>query len=80
MTTADGVSPGTSAGTVLTSLIVFTLLYGGLAVINLKLMLRYIRNGPDPLPVEHHGEGDDEGTGDGGSGGDKPEPALAFSY
>ncbi len=82
MTTADGVSPGTSAGEVLTSLIVFTLLYGVLAVINLKLMLRYIRRGPDPLPVE--GEGGDHGEGgegsDGGTGGDKPEPALAFSY
>ncbi len=68
MTTADGVS-GTGLATALTSLIVFTLLYGVLAVVNLKLMLRYIRKGPDPLPDDH-----DQISPD------KPEPALAFSY
>ena len=33
MPTAEGVSPGVSAATVLTSLIVFTLIYGALAVV-----------------------------------------------
>ena len=42
--TADGVSP-TSAGEVLASLIVYTLLYGVLAVVEVGLMLKYIRRG-----------------------------------
>ena len=49
MTTARGVSPGVSAGEVWTSLIAFTLLYGGLAVVELKLLLRYIRRGAEPV-------------------------------
>ncbi len=68
MTTQQGVS-GTGLASALISLIVFTLLYGVLAVVNLKLMLRYIRGGPDPLPDDH-----DEISPD------LPEPALAFSY
>ena len=67
MTTADGVSSN-GAGTVLTSLIVFTLLYGVLAFVNIRLMLRFIRDGPDPLPADHDANSDE------------PEPALAFSY
>ncbi|GAA5162423.1 cytochrome ubiquinol oxidase subunit I [Pseudonocardia eucalypti] len=48
--TADGVSPSVSAGSVLTSLIVFTLLYGVLAVVDGVLMVRYVRAGADPAP------------------------------
>lgn len=48
MTTEHGVSPGVSAATVLTSLLVFTALYGVLAVIEVKLTLRYIRAGAEP--------------------------------
>ncbi len=68
MTTEQGVS-GTSLASALISLIVFTLLYGVLAVVNLRLMLRYIRKGPDPLPEDHDQVSPDV-----------PEPALAFSY
>ena len=68
MTTQQGVS-GTSLASALISLIVFTLLYGVLAVVNLRLMLRYIRKGPDPLPEDHDQVSPDV-----------PEPALAFSY
>jgi cytochrome d ubiquinol oxidase subunit I len=46
--TADSVSPSVSAGMVLTSLIVFTLLYGALAVIDGVLMTRYAKAGPPP--------------------------------
>ncbi|MGZ4637091.1 MAG: cytochrome ubiquinol oxidase subunit I [Oryzihumus sp.] len=49
MTTAHGVSPSVSAGEVWTSLIAFTLLYGGLAVVELKLLLRYIARGAEPV-------------------------------
>jgi cytochrome d ubiquinol oxidase subunit I len=43
--TASGVSPGTTAGEVITSLVGFTVLYGVLAVVEVKLMLRTIRGG-----------------------------------
>jgi cytochrome bd ubiquinol oxidase subunit I len=46
--TADGVSPTVGTATVLTSLIVFTLLYGVLAVIDGVLMVRYAKAGPPP--------------------------------
>lgn len=44
--TADSVSPGVGAGSVITSLAVFTLLYGVLAVVELKIFLRYAKAGP----------------------------------
>ncbi len=49
MTTASGVSPGVSAAEVLTSMIVFTLLYGALAVVEVGLTLRYVREGAVPV-------------------------------
>ena len=67
MSTADGVSPTVSAGTVLTSLIVFTVLYGALAVVDGVLMYRYAKAGPpDPAPPE--------------SDVDTEEPAPVFAY
>lgn len=47
--TASGVSPGTTTAEVLTSLIVFTLLYGALGFIEVKLFLTAAR-GPLPEP------------------------------
>lgn len=44
--TRDGVSPTVSAGEVLTTLIVFTVLYGLLAVVDLFLIARVVRQGP----------------------------------
>ncbi|GAA3811814.1 cytochrome ubiquinol oxidase subunit I [Nocardioides panacisoli] len=67
MTTAQAVSPGVSAGEVLTSLIVLTAVYGVLAFIEVRLILTYIRRGADPLP---------EPT-DTADPGDRP---LAFAY
>ncbi|AQP45597.1 cytochrome ubiquinol oxidase subunit I [Tessaracoccus flavus] len=53
MPTAAGVSPTVSAGTVLFSMIVYTLLYGALAVIEVWLFLKYAKAGlPDVAPVE----------------------------
>jgi cytochrome d ubiquinol oxidase subunit I len=46
--TADGVSPSVGTASVLTSLIVFTLLYGALAVIEGVLLVRYVQAGPPP--------------------------------
>jgi cytochrome d ubiquinol oxidase subunit I len=56
--TADGVSP-MSTGTILFSLIVLTLLYAGLAVIELWLFLRVAKRGPDPAPKPISGPGGD---------------------
>jgi cytochrome bd ubiquinol oxidase subunit I len=60
MTTASGVSPSVSAGEVWASLITFTLLYGVLAVIETKLLLKYIAVGaPDfeePVDVSDRDE------------------------
>ncbi|MBO2450289.1 cytochrome ubiquinol oxidase subunit I [Actinomadura barringtoniae] len=62
--TKDGVSPSVPGGTVLTSLIVFTVLYGALAVVELGLMLAYARKDPPEDPPAEAAE-------------DKP---LAFAY
>jgi cytochrome d ubiquinol oxidase subunit I len=67
--TADGVSAVVSAGSVLFTMIVFTLLYGVLAVIEVGLTLKVIKNGPAP-------EVDYENPQLGGSS-DKP---LVMSY
>jgi cytochrome bd ubiquinol oxidase subunit I len=65
--TADGVSPSVPAWTVLVSLLVFTLLYGALAVVDLVLMVRYSKAGPPATPV------------DDGADSDEPRP-LAVAY
>jgi cytochrome bd ubiquinol oxidase subunit I len=70
MTTARAVSPGVSAGEMLTSLIVLTLLYGVLAVIEVRLMITYIARGADQLPEPPSPDDPDAST-------DKP---LAFAY
>jgi cytochrome bd ubiquinol oxidase subunit I len=67
MTTVNGVSPGVSTAQVLTSLIVLTLLYGALAVIEVRLMLVYIRRGADKVEPPKTGDPD----------ADRP---LAFAY
>ncbi|GAA3133657.1 cytochrome d ubiquinol oxidase subunit I [Kribbella aluminosa] len=66
--TASGVSPGTTGGEVITSLVGFTLLYGALAVVEAKLMLRTIRGGlagTDAPPD---------------TGPDQPDKPLSFAY
>jgi cytochrome d ubiquinol oxidase subunit I len=49
MTTASGVSPGVSVGEAWTSVITLTLVYAVLMVIEIGLMLRYVRRGADPF-------------------------------
>jgi cytochrome bd ubiquinol oxidase subunit I len=65
--TADGVSPRVSAGEVATSLIVLTVLYGGLAAVEVVVLLRYIKAGPQPEP-ESAADSED------------PEHPLVFAY
>ena len=69
--TSDGVSPSVGTATVLTSLIVFTLLYAALAVIELRLLVHYVKQGPPAArtgPAEHEGQDPDA---------DRP---MAFAY
>ncbi len=68
MTTERGVSPGVGAGEVLSSLIALTALYGVLAVVEVGLLLTYVRRGADPLPEPAPDDAGDE---------DRP---LAFAY
>ena len=70
MPTSAGVSPGVSATEVLISLIGFTLVYGFLAVIEVRLLLKTIGAGLPELPPAH--EGDDDI--------DDEQRQLAFAY
>jgi len=65
--TSQSVSPGVSAWTVAASLVVFTLLYGGLGAVAGWLMIRSIKAGP---PAE---QPETPGTGTG-------EPVPVFTY
>lgn len=49
---ADGVSPSVSAGSVLFSLICFTLIYGVLAAVDVFLLVKYAKKDPDAAPKE----------------------------
>lgn len=64
MLTEFGVSPRTSAAEVLTSMIVFTLLYGALAVVEVKLFVKYVKLGAEdigePTEAVTKGVGEDE--------------------
>ncbi len=70
--TGAGVSPGTTTGEVLTSLIGFTLLYGVLAVIEYRLMIRYIKDGLPDVSAERD-RPDKPDT-------DDADAPLAFAY
>jgi cytochrome d ubiquinol oxidase subunit I len=70
--TEDSVSPTVSAPTVLTSLLVFTLLYGALAVVEVSLIVRYAKAGP---PVIEPPE-----AADGLDGTEPTERPLTFAY
>jgi cytochrome d ubiquinol oxidase subunit I len=67
--TRDAVSPKVSGATVLISLITFTLVYLTLAVIEIKLLLRYAQAGPPEL---------EPGTSEQSS--EDEEAPLAFAY
>ena len=63
--TSDAVSPTVNATSVVLSMLGFTVLYGVLAVIGLRLFGRTVRKGPDP------------GSDGGGDGGEKRAPVPA---
>ncbi|WP_330331530.1 cytochrome ubiquinol oxidase subunit I [Streptomyces sp. NBC_00536] len=73
--TADAVSPSVSQGEVITSMAVFTALYAVLAVIEVKLLVKYVKAGPPELT-----EADlNPPTKIGGDDADADRP-MAFSY
>ena len=61
MATSTGVSPAVAAGEVVTSMVVYTLLYGILAVVEVKLFLSYMRAGAPPFeaPVDRTTQDED---------------------
>jgi cytochrome d ubiquinol oxidase subunit I len=76
--TRDAVSPGVSTGTVLTSLIVFTSLYAVLAVVEIRLMVKYAKAGPPELTdADRHPPTRIGGDSGGANADDRP---MAFSY
>jgi len=64
--TAESVSPSVSTADAATSLIVLTVLYGILAVVEVGLLLKYARAGAPEIPPDS----DDE----------SPDRPLAFAY
>ncbi len=85
MFTAAAVSPGVTAGELLASLLTLAAIYGVLLVVEVKLLVKYIRGGvvsamPELVsaPVD---ENEDATPGQGGQGGGKPaDDVLAFAY
>jgi cytochrome d ubiquinol oxidase subunit I len=86
MFTAAAVSPGVSAGELLTSLVVLTAVYALLLVVEVKLLVKYIRGGiVSAMPELAHAPADENEDatpgGDGGPGTGKPaDDVLAFAY
>jgi cytochrome d ubiquinol oxidase subunit I len=60
MTTEQGVSPGVPGWAVLTSLLVFTLVYGALAVLEFKLITKAAKEGPPEIEQDDSGEPDQQ--------------------
>lgn len=92
--TSAAVSPSVSQGEVLTSLLIFIALYAVLAVVEIKLLAKYVKAGPPELtaadldPPTRIGGHDRGGTG-GGTGSESGEGSedardadrpMAFSY
>jgi cytochrome d ubiquinol oxidase subunit I len=76
--TRNAVSPSISVAAVAISFVVFLLLYGVLALVDLVLMTRYARNAITPPPSERDdgdGPADDDGTGE-----NRNQPELTFTY
>ena len=87
MLTADGVSSVVSSGTVLASMVIFTLLYAALGVVWFVLLRRYIREGvrtpvPDKTEKSKQTDRDGKGTDSSDDSVDSSEaaPALSFAY
>ncbi|NJQ08295.1 cytochrome ubiquinol oxidase subunit I [Streptomyces lonarensis] len=73
--TSAGVSPSVSQGEVITSMTVYTLLYAALAVVEIKLLAKYVKAGPPELTDADR----NPPTRIGGDHRD-PDKPMAFSY
>jgi cytochrome bd ubiquinol oxidase subunit I len=83
MFTAAAVSPGVSAGEILTSLVVLTSIYAVLLVVEVKLLVKYIRGGvASAMPELVHASVDEneDSTPPGGPGKPGGDDVLAFAY
>ncbi|MFD6417812.1 cytochrome ubiquinol oxidase subunit I [Streptomyces sp. NPDC060194] len=74
--TEDSVSPSVSQGEMLTSLVVLTSLYAILAVVEIKLLLKYAKAGPPELTEDDL----DPPKKIGGDDDHDPDRPMAFSY
>jgi cytochrome d ubiquinol oxidase subunit I len=78
MFTAAAVSPGVTAGELLFSLIALTLVYAGLLVVELTLLVRYVRAGvAGAMPELGH---DPDDRPDGRSDDRSDDDVLSFAY
>ncbi len=80
--TAQAVSPGVTAAEVWTSLAVLTAVYGALAVVEVGLITRFVRNGittADGAPTPT-GTPDGPDRADSPDGGAAPDDVLSFAY
>ncbi len=85
MFTRDGVSPLVGPGYVWTSLIVLSLLYLALAIVEVGLLVRYVKAGPPDTEAEAKAALEpperDAGRSDDRAGDDEPaERPLSFAY
>ena len=60
MTVQSGVSPSVSVGEVWVSMVVYTLVYAVLAVVEVKLFLTYVRKGAEPYEDHRASVSDDD--------------------
>jgi cytochrome bd ubiquinol oxidase subunit I len=79
MFTRDGVSPLVGPGLVITSLTVLTLLYLALAIVEVRLLVRYAKAGP-PETEEEAKTPIEEPERDAGRSDDEAERPLSFAY
>lgn len=60
MTTESGISPNVPGWAVLISMVSFTLIYGALAVVEIKLLLKTAKKGPEEIVQTSEGEPDEK--------------------
>ncbi|MFJ4265026.1 cytochrome ubiquinol oxidase subunit I [Paenarthrobacter nicotinovorans] len=85
MFTAAAVSPGVSAGEIMASLVVLTAIYAVLLVVEVKLLVKYVRGGvASAMPeLAHANDGDDAGERhdkDNDTPDKSGDDVLAFAY
>ncbi len=71
MTVQNAVSPRVSAAEVAVSMVIYTLLYAALAVVEVKLFLKYVRLGAEAIPDPDH---------DADAARDDADAPLAYAY